>query len=256
MKQKNNQGPIIYSKYYIRIINSYSHLTDMDEYRGFPGTRDGFRDERSGHWITGYGREGGKSYRQHNRRGYEMRVQRRRFKEDQKQKEQEPLARRRGDGASSASSKNPRPQKEERREPDDREDQRGERKRARCDQQEREWKRFKQEWLDEEEERRRKHLEEDLERRKNLQSNINLFMNNLETWREAINKEQEDRYERWTEELDRREKNRQEEIGEAVAAILLPFMKETKRKLRLSKSSKYCCNFNRDDKAAGQPSLQ
>ena len=86
MKQKNNQGPIIYSKYYIRIINSYSHLTDMDEYRGFPGTRDGFRDERSGNWITGYGTDGVKSYRQHNRRGYEIRVQRRRFKEDQKQK--------------------------------------------------------------------------------------------------------------------------------------------------------------------------
>ena len=72
---------------------------------------------------------------------------------------------------------------------------------------------------------------------------INLFMNNLETWREAINKEQEDRYERWTKEQDIREKNRQEQIGEAVAEILLPFMKETRRKLRLSKNSKYCCDF-------------
>ena len=51
------------------------------------------------------------------------------------------------------------------------------------------------------------------------------------------------------------EKNRKEQIGEAVAEILLPFMKETRRKLRLSKNSKYCCDFNRDDKA-NQPSLQ
>ena len=237
---------------YIRIINSYLHPTEMDKYRGFPSNRDGFRDERSGNWITGYGRDGVDSYRRHNRRGYEIRIQRRKLREEQKRSEQEPSARRRGDGASSTSS-NPPPKKEESRK---RKDQREERKRGRCDQEEKEWKRLKQEWIDEEEERRRKHLEEDLERRKNLQSNINLFMNNLETWREAINKEQEDRYERWTKEQDIREKNRQEQIGEAVAEILLPFMKETRRKLRLSKNSKYCCNFNRDDKAACQPSLQ
>ena len=61
-------------------------------------------------------------------------------------------------------------------------------------------------------------------------------MSNLETWREAINKEQEERYERWTIKQDRREKNRQEQIGMAVAKILLPFMKETRRKLRLLKN--------------------